>query len=536
MPAPGDLLADRYRLGTLLGVGGMATVHRAHDERLDRDVAIKVLLPNLAADPLLPRRFEREARAMAAVADPSLVAVFDVDPGDPVAGREPFVVMELCPGGSLADRLGPGRPMSPDELVPILVAVSGGLAALHRAGLVHRDVKPSNILFAADRVKLGDFGLARSDTEVSELTQPGTAMGTLGYLAPERLRGAAGDAASDVYALGTVGYLGLTGRMPRAVGSVRDVVESADLRPPPVSGAAPALGTAFDQPLADALATDPTRRPDALDFGSSLAAALGRWTRSGRPGAGGTPPSTPAASVPSGTATADDMTTALAVTVGATARIDVAPPDVGPVDMDVPDGAAPRAGLRGRPPTPPRVAGRPPSSGRGAPRRSSAASRVALLVVGVLILAGLALYLRACQSIPSLPGGIPAASSSAPSASSRAPSPSPSVLASPSIVPSASPTVPAPSADPAIAALDDVDAAIAAARGGPQGLKGKDANALESLAARVRRDLDAGDRRRALSDARELDRRARDVAHYLEDQVASRLTKATGHLVDVLGG
>ena len=132
MPAPGDVLADRYRIGALLGAGGMATVHRAHDERLRRDVAVKVLSPNLADDPVLARRFEREARAMAAVADPGLVAVFDVDPGDRDAGREPFVVMELCPGGSLADRLGPDRPMAPDELVPILVSVSDALAKAER--------------------------------------------------------------------------------------------------------------------------------------------------------------------------------------------------------------------------------------------------------------------------------------------------------------------------------------------------------------------------------------------------------------------
>ena len=105
MPAPGDLLADRYRIVAPLGAGGMATVHRAHDERLARDVAGKVLLPNLAADPVTAQRFEREARAMAAVAHPGLVAVFDVDAGDPAVGREPFVVMELCPGGSLADRM-----------------------------------------------------------------------------------------------------------------------------------------------------------------------------------------------------------------------------------------------------------------------------------------------------------------------------------------------------------------------------------------------------------------------------------------------
>src|SRR4051812_18307852 len=240
MPVPGDLLADRYRIGALLGGGGMATVHRGHDERLDRDVAIKVLLPNLANDPAVARRFEREARTMAAVADPGLVAVFDVDPGDPGSGREPFVVMELCPGGSLADRLAPGHAMAPDDLIPILVAVANGLAALHRAGLAHRDVKPSNILFAVDRVKLGDFGLARSETvtEARDLTEPGTAVGTLAYLAPERLRGDPGGPAADIYALATVAHVGQTGTMPRAAGSVRDVVNSASLRPPAVSTAA----------------------------------------------------------------------------------------------------------------------------------------------------------------------------------------------------------------------------------------------------------------------------------------------------------
>src|SRR5690349_14265511 len=140
MPAPGDLLADRYRIVAPLGACGMATVHRAHDERLARGVAVNVLLPNLAADPVTAQRFEREARAMAAVAHPGLVAVFDVDAGDPATGRDPFVVMELCPGGSLADRMGPGRPLPPDELIPILAAVADALGALHHAGLVHRDV------------------------------------------------------------------------------------------------------------------------------------------------------------------------------------------------------------------------------------------------------------------------------------------------------------------------------------------------------------------------------------------------------------
>src|SRR5688500_12519922 len=105
MPAPGAVLAGRYRVVAPPGAGGMAAVHRAVDERLGRDVAVKILLPNHAGNPILATRFEREARSLAAAAHPGVVAVFDVDPGDPAAGIEPFFVMELCPGGSLADRL-----------------------------------------------------------------------------------------------------------------------------------------------------------------------------------------------------------------------------------------------------------------------------------------------------------------------------------------------------------------------------------------------------------------------------------------------
>ncbi|HEY8439622.1 MAG TPA: serine/threonine-protein kinase, partial [Candidatus Limnocylindrales bacterium] len=378
MPAPGDLLADRYRVGALLGAGGMATVHRAHDERLDRDVAVKVLLPNLAGDPVLARRFEREARAMAAVADPGLVAVFDVDAGDASSGREPFVVMELCGGGSLADRLEPGRPMPPDELVPILVAVANALAALDRAGLVHRDVKPSNVLFTADRVKLGDFGLARGDGDggLSDLTEPGTAIGTLAYLAPERLRGEAGGPAADVYALGTIAHLGLTGSMPRPTASVRDVVAASAFRPPAVSGAAPALGRSFDDIVLAALALDPGRRPDALAFEAGLAAALGRWTRAGRPGAGADTPSVTATTesetngrprLPDG-----DATTATAIALEPTAAVPI------------------------RPDVPALVTTRPSTEGRRGPS-PAAASRIGLLVVAALAVAVLFVLFRACQ-------------------------------------------------------------------------------------------------------------------------------------------
>ena len=530
MPAPGDRLVDRYRILAPLGSGGMATVLRAHDERLDRDVAIKVLLPNLASDPVLARRFEEEARAMAAVAHPGLVAVYDVDAGDPETGREPFVVMELCPGGSLADRLGPDRPMPPDELIPILVAVSDALAALHRAGLVHRDVKPSNILFATDRVKVGDFGLVRSDntTEPSELTEPGTAVGTLGYLSPERLRGDRGGPPADVYALGTVAHLGLTGSMPRPGGSVRDVVAAASFRPPAVSTAAPALGRAFDDVVLDALAVDPNRRPDALALGSGLGAALGRWSRSGRPGA---VPVVAAAASPADLADegdvamarvnqrADhDVTTATAVPLEATAALDVPVP---PPALD----AAPA-----RTPAP-----RPSPE----PARGSADDSRGPRIGGLVVLAALAaVALAAAITLPGLLGALgggPAASLPVVGG------PSPSVSASASAMPSASASVlpsaaPSPSIDPARTALDEVLAAIAAARGGPDGLKGKEANELESGAARVRRDLDAGDRAAALKDARALDKRVRDVSDKVRGEAGARLRTASAHLVDTLDG
>jgi serine/threonine-protein kinase len=524
MPAPGDRLADRYLIGALLGSGGMATVHRAHDERLDRDVAIKVLLPNLAGDPVLARRFEREARAMAAVADPGLVAVFDVDAGDPATGHEPFVVMELCPGGSLADRLGPDRPMSPDELVPILVAVTSGLAALHRAGLVHRDVKPSNILFAADRVKLGDFGLARSGDgrDARDLTEPGTAIGTLAYLAPERLRGDAGGPPADVFALGTIAHLGLTGAMPRPSGSVRDVVAAAAFRPPAVSTVAPALGQSFDEAVLAALAVDPGRRPDALDFGSSLAAALGRWTRSGRPGAEAASALAAASASSTDVAIARttpspesdrDETTAIAVPLMPTASVDL---EAGSAPLEAPPTGAPRPWQ---------------ATDRRQRPRVGDSSVGWLLPLGALLLAALVIGFVGSRLLAAIaPGGSPA---TVPGPSSSAASAAPSPSASPALSPT---PVPSPTVDPAVTALDELSAAIDAARGGPDGLKGKEANELDTMVARVRRDLDAGDRSKALKDARELDRRVRDAAEHVSEDAARRLRAASAALLDALGG
>lgn len=185
MPIVGDVLADRYRIESILGVGGMASVYRATDLRLDRLVAVKVLAANLATDAQFAERFNREAGAMAGFSHPNVAAVYDVDLGDPTTGREPFYVMEYCPQGSLADRLKSGERLLPAELIPIVAAVSEGLAELHRNGLIHRDVKPANILFANDRAKLADFGIAWSQgpRDGDPLTLPGATIGTAPYLA-----------------------------------------------------------------------------------------------------------------------------------------------------------------------------------------------------------------------------------------------------------------------------------------------------------------------------------------------------------------
>jgi serine/threonine-protein kinase len=203
-----ELLAGRYALGECLGQGGMGEVREAVDVRLERAVAVKLLRPELSADPDLRRRFEREARAAARIAHPHVVAVFDTGEQDGV----PFIVMERLPGTTLADEIARG-PLDPERAATIALDVVAALEAAHRLGVIHRDIKPGNILLGPDGAKVADFGIA-TIAEGSDLTTTGLLVGTTGYLPPERLAGEPASASSDLYGVGVVLFEALAGRPP----------------------------------------------------------------------------------------------------------------------------------------------------------------------------------------------------------------------------------------------------------------------------------------------------------------------------------
>jgi len=215
-----------YEIVAALGAGGMGEVYRARDTRLHREVAVKVLSERLASDPDLERRFEREARAIAAMSHPNILAIYDV-------GREhgvSYLVTELLEGETLRKRL-TGSPLPVREAVDIGVGIADGLAAAHGKGIIHRDIKPENVfLVAGRRVKLLDFGLARSDTRadvqeatVTLQTRPGIVVGTVSYMSPEQLRGQPVDARTDIFSLGCVLYEMLCGKRPFDGPSAADV-------------------------------------------------------------------------------------------------------------------------------------------------------------------------------------------------------------------------------------------------------------------------------------------------------------------------
>src|SRR5438067_3758456 len=210
-PQPGDLIADRYELEELCGTGGMSSVFRAHDRQLERRVAIKILHEHYADDPEYLERFRREARAVAQLSHPNIVTVIDRGDDD---GRQ-FIVFEHIEGENLKELVQRSGRLPVRRAVELALAVAEGLAFAHEQGLVHRDVKPQNVLLSREgEVKVTDFGIARSLHVDHGVTQTGTVLGTGEYLAPEQASGKPVSPATDVYSLGVVLWALLAGEVP----------------------------------------------------------------------------------------------------------------------------------------------------------------------------------------------------------------------------------------------------------------------------------------------------------------------------------
>ncbi|WP_121242079.1 Stk1 family PASTA domain-containing Ser/Thr kinase [Kocuria rhizophila] len=283
-----ELINDRYQVGEVIGRGGMATVHVGQDVRLGRQVAIKILRPELAADETFHERFQREAHAVASLNHHSIVAIYDtgeIRPQSPDGVLRPYIVMEYVPGETLRELIhGPG--VAPDEAVEYMLGIMDALSFSHRAGIVHRDIKPANVKVTPDgSVKVMDFGIARAveDTQAA-LTQSQAVLGTAQYISPEQARGAAVDPRSDLYSAACVLFEMLTGRAP-FVGESSVAIAAQHVRdaPPAPSVLNPQLPPAVDRFMERALAKDPQDRfADAgqmrralRELGAALPADLG---------------------------------------------------------------------------------------------------------------------------------------------------------------------------------------------------------------------------------------------------------------------
>jgi serine/threonine-protein kinase len=267
-PLDGAFLDGRYRVQAKIASGGTSTVYRGLDERLDRPVAVKVMDARYAGDEQFLTRFRMEARTVARLKHPGLVAVYDQG----LDARHPFLVMELIEGGTLRELLIERGPMPPHAVAAVLRPVLGGLGAAHRAGLVHRDVKPENVLISDDgEVKIADFGLVRA-VAAAGITSASVILGTAAYLSPEQVRDGKATPSSDVYAAGILTYELLTGRTPFSGDSPLAVAyQRLDTDVPPPSAAIEGVPTQFDELVGRATARDPADRyADAGELGAEL--------------------------------------------------------------------------------------------------------------------------------------------------------------------------------------------------------------------------------------------------------------------------
>jgi serine/threonine-protein kinase len=402
----GTVLGGRYRLVELLGQGGMATIYRARDGQLERDVAVKVLRSEYGVDPDFVARFRHEAQAVASLNNPGIVAVYDY--GTDPAG--PYIVMELVDGEDLASIIRRSGPLPPRQAARVSSQVARAIGAAHDRGLVHRDVKPGNILVTRDgRVKVTDFGIARALAE-SALTLPGTTLGSVHYFSPEQARGELSTPASDIFSLGIVLYELLTGRRPWEGDSAAAIANARLTGPVPSPSSArsgvPAALDAIDQ---KALAQEPG---DRFASAAEMADALDRYLAEDRAAADAAAAATTAgpgtgggaamgvAGLAAGAATGAAIGAAAAA--GSAGGAGVARPNPG-AQVSYPSDAY----ARSNPPPPPR----PPAASRVVAEEEDDGNSPwlwlsALLALAVLALAGFLVF-----RLLSSPGGAPASSS-----------------------------------------------------------------------------------------------------------------------------
>jgi eukaryotic-like serine/threonine-protein kinase len=273
--SPPTEVAGRYVIERRLGAGGMSTVFEARDTVLERPVAVKLLAEHLADDEAFVYRFRREALSAAKLQHPNVVQVFDSGQ-DPATERH-YIVMEYVDGPSAADMLRERKQLEIEETVQMLRDACHGLDYAHRAGVVHRDVKPGNLLFAEEMgiTKLADFGIAKA-AEQTRITQVGSVLGTAAYLSPEQARGEEAGPASDVYSLGVCAYQFLTGRLPHEYASLTELALKQQQDPvAPVSEYRPEVPAELDEAVRVALERDPEARyQSALEMAEAIEAGL----------------------------------------------------------------------------------------------------------------------------------------------------------------------------------------------------------------------------------------------------------------------
>ena len=269
-PRPGDSLGP-YRITRVIGRGRMGIVFEGTEDG-GEPVALKVVTTELSQDEVFLRRFRREVKAAQKIEHPNVVPVLD----DGVEGGLPYLVQRLIPGGSLADRVEKSGPLPLEEAVRLLAGAAAGIDALHGAGLVHRDIKGANILLEGETPYVSDFGLAK-DSQASNLTRPGQALGSLDYMSPEQIRGEDVSPATDIYALGCVMFEVLTGTPPfGGRPSLRVLFAHLQEPPPDLSASRNDISSPVARAISRALEKEPEDRPSsATEYITGIARAAG---------------------------------------------------------------------------------------------------------------------------------------------------------------------------------------------------------------------------------------------------------------------